>query len=435
MVEQRLPIFVGQPEEQFGTSDAVILLPHRLRVVDLKYGRGVQVYASTPRYEFERNEDGSTTPVEVGRDPNEQLMLYALGALDEFSMLADFDDVELVIHQPRLNHVDTHVVTVAELREFEQQALAAARSAIAVAASVEDGYKMVLQDLAPGDKQCQFCKAKGHCPALRDKVLALVAGDFNTPEHDLYQDGDPGVPDAICDGNGQVALGLCKRCGKAECELDGPCSSPEPMIDKLKRGEVAVTITEAERILAAAYGVAPKAVDFVQRDSAEPGLSSFIVRKPTLVPALADPEARVGDLAAEQLAMCMEAVDLVEGWAKAVRAEVERRLVNGGDVPGFKLVEGRKGARAWSDPNAAEALFKTFRLKQDQMYDFTLISPTTAEKLAADGLIGKKQWPKAQALITQSSGKPSVAPASDKRPAIPRAADDFNQPDDVSDLL
>jgi hypothetical protein len=69
------------------------------------------------------------------------------------------------------------------------------------------------------------------------------------------------------------------------------------------------------------------------------------------------------------------------------------------------------------------------------MYDFTLISPTTAEKLAADGLIGKKQWPKAQALITQSSGKPSVAPASDKRPAIPRAADDFNQPDDVSDLL
>lgn len=41
--------------------------------------------------------------------------------------------------------------------------------------------------------------------------------------HDLYETGDPGAPDQIKDGNGEVVLGLCKRCGKAEVDLDGPC--------------------------------------------------------------------------------------------------------------------------------------------------------------------------------------------------------------------
>jgi hypothetical protein len=41
--------------------------------------------------------------------------------------------------------------------------------------------------------------------------------------HDLYKDGDPKIPKQVLDRNGQVVLGLCKRCGKAECELDQPC--------------------------------------------------------------------------------------------------------------------------------------------------------------------------------------------------------------------
>jgi len=59
------------------------------------------------------------------------------------------------------------------------------------------------------------------------------------------------------------------------------------------------------------------------------------------------------------------------------------------------------------------------------MYDFSLISPTSAEKLLK---AKPKRWSKAQELITQADGKPSVAPESDKRPAlvITPAADDFN---------
>ena len=67
------------------------------------------------------------------------------------------------------------------------------------------------------------------------------------------------------------------------------------------------------------------------------------------------------------------------------------------------------------------------RLKQEQMYDLKLISPTTAEKLHSTGAIGPRQWPKLQGLITQADGAPSVAPDADKRPAlaVSATADEF----------
>lgn len=127
------------------------------------------------------------------------------------------------------------------------------------------------------------------------------------------------------------------------------------------------------------------------------------------------------------LAEAMAKVDLIESWCKAVRGEVERRLLEGKEVEGYKLVQGRRGARAWANPEEAEATLKGMRLKQEVMYDFKLISPTTADKLAKAGTIGKRQWPKVEALITQADGGPSVAPASDKRPAMLVAVtpDDF----------
>jgi Protein of unknown function (DUF2800) len=110
--------------------------------------------------------------------------------------------------------------------------------------------------------------------------------------------------------------------------------------------------------------------------------------------------------------------DLFEALFKEARGELERRLLAGEPSEKFKLVEGRRGSRKWSDEKAAEETLKAMRVKHDQMYDYSVISPTSAEKLAKAEVIGPRQWPKLQALITQSDGKPSVAPASDKRPAI-----------------
>jgi hypothetical protein len=92
---------------------------------------------------------------------------------------------------------------------------------------------------------------------------------------------------------------------------------------------------------------------------------------------------------------------------------------------------------------------KSMRLKREDMYDFKLISPTSAEKLAPkydkDGnlklgqeatVIGHKQWLKLKEEIRQADGSPSVAPESDKRPAlvITPVADDFDVVDEGEDL-
>ena len=133
------------------------------------------------------------------------------------------------------------------------------------------------------------------------------------------------------------------------------------------------------------------------------------------------------------LGASMAKADLIEDWLKAVRAEVERRLLAGGSVPGYKLVQGKQGNRAWRDAAEAEALLKSFRLKEAEMYDFKLISPTAAEKVLAES---PKRWVKAQAIISRSAGKPSVAPLKDKRPAleITPVVDDFADVSVADDL-
>lgn len=118
------------------------------------------------------------------------------------------------------------------------------------------------------------------------------------------------------------------------------------------------------------------------------------------------------------ISTALSKVDMIEDWCKAIRAEAERRLLAGEKVPGFKVVAGKKGNRQWADAKAAEETLKTMRVKLEDMYDFKLISPTTAEKLAKAGTIGPRQWPKLQGLITQNDGKPHVAPESDPRQAL-----------------
>ena len=117
----------------------------------------------------------------------------------------------------------------------------------------------------------------------------------------------------------------------------------------------------------------------------------------------------------DRLAQAMEKVGLLEDFTKAIRAETERRLLAGHPVPGFKLVEGRKGARKWTSDEEAEAVLKSMRLKTDEMYDYSVKSPTSIEKVLKDN---PRRWTKLQELISRSDGKPSVAPESDKRPAL-----------------
>lgn len=111
----------------------------------------------------------------------------------------------------------------------------------------------------------------------------------------------------------------------------------------------------------------------------------------------------------------MKAIDMIQTWCTAVRAEVEHRLLVGTKVPGYKIVEGKQGNRKWIDTDEVEELMKKMRIKQQDMYDFSIISPTQAQKLLKKN---EKQWKKLQTHITRTDGKPSVAEESDSRPAM-----------------
>ena len=86
----------------------------------------------------------------------------------------------------------------------------------------------------------------------RDAIKETLA----QPEHDLYTDADKDKPNAICDRNGQVALAMCKTCGKAEIELDEPCVKPP------QRTWVGLTPQERDEINEQVYGAVPHHVAF-----------------------------------------------------------------------------------------------------------------------------------------------------------------------------
>lgn len=349
--EQVLPIsqFTGE-DGATGTCDMVIVKGKELWVRDLKFGRGVQVFA----------------------EGNEQLLIYGGAALDEFDVLGEVEKLVMCIDQPRLNHFDKWELSVEEARNrlFEIQ-----QTAMHILDSPDE------LKAAPGEKQCRFCKASATCKERTEHTLELIVGEF--------------------------------------VDLD--------------KGFVEVSIEQAEKLLAHSFGVKPAAVDFEFRDD---HCCSFLVKKPSIRPSLEAATEAVATADDERLATLMDAADMIEGFAKAVRAEVERRLLAGSFTDArYKLVEGRQGARAWTDEAEAEAAMKAMRLKTDEMYDRKVISPTSAEKLLADS--NKRKWAKLQPLITRSDGKPSVAPASDKRPALSMAiAEQFEElPAEVETLL
>lgn len=292
LVEKRVGIghLTGE-EGAGGTSDAIIIKGGEIIIIDLKYGMGVRVDA----------------------DANPQLMIYALGALNEYDLVGDFDTVTMVIHQPRLNHVSEYSIPVEQLLTFADDVRKSANNVRSPDA-----------DLVPGEKQCKFCKAKASCPALRAEMAEVVGG----------------------------------------------------------------------------------AAD----------LSDF---------ADMVPQEITSETSDNYLPVALSKVELVEQWCKAVRAEAERRLLAGQPVTGYKLVAGRAGNRDWKDTKAVEEMMKkTFRMRDDQVYDFKLISPTKAEKVFKEN---PKRWANLQEQIVRSEGKPSVAPATDKRPemVVKPVMDDF----------
>lgn len=302
---------------------------------------------------------------------NEQLLMYADAFLEEFDILGEVQDIHLHILQPRLDHFDEWVLTKAELAEEIAKLHTTAVKILAVAGDEE---AIAMLPAVAGDKQCKFCKVKATCEEYREFVLGAIEGEFENLDE---------VPDTFV---------------------------------TLDKGFIQVSMGQVEKLLAQSFGVTAKAVDLDWEGNSEHE-PRFLIKKPNIMPSLEEAEARIALGSDERLASLMDAADMIEGYARAVRAEVERRLLNGSFTDGrYKLVEGRQGNRAWRNEEEAEKTLKSMRLKVDQMYDFKLISPTTAEKVLEVAF--PRKWAKLQDMIHRADGKPSVAHVSDKRPAL-----------------
>lgn len=113
------------------------------------------------------------------------------------------------------------------------------------------------------------------------------------------------------------------------------------------------------------------------------------------------------------LSLRARAIPIIESWIKAVRGKVESLLFAGVSVPDWKLVEGKAGHRKWVDEDEAVKAMKKLKLKTDQIYTKSVISPAQVENL-----LEPAQFSTLAEQIKQAKGATSVAPASDKRPAI-----------------
>lgn len=155
-LERRVNITDYAPDS-FGSVDVILVSDKTIHIIDLKYGAGVKVTA----------------------DHNEQMMMYALGALKDLGALkAAVSDrvtnIRMTIAQVRLDHYDTFEMSKGELLDWAEKVLKPAGKA-----AIQGKGKQVI------GSWCGFCPVKAQCRAQRDAILA----DFDEkPEPLLLSD-------------------------------------------------------------------------------------------------------------------------------------------------------------------------------------------------------------------------------------------------------
>ena len=108
------------------------------------------------------------------------------------------------------------------------------------------------------------------------------------------------------------------------------------------------------------------------------------------------------ELTPEQLVAEYEKLPLLRQHIDKVEKAMAAALHSGKKVPGYKLVEGRPGNRAWKDVE------KVAELYGDKLTKEVLMTPTEAVKVIPEEEL--------KDFITRKPGAPCVATADDKRP-------------------
>lgn len=275
LLEQRVDFSPWVPDG-FGTCDCILIQDKTLTIVDYKYGQGVPVSAKG----------------------NPQMMLYALGALNDFGIAYDIDTIEMHIFQPRIDNISPDCITVDELTAWAEKTV---KPVAAKAAKGKGGYQ--------AGSWCKFCPHAGRCRALT-KV----------------------------------------------------CS------------------------------------EYVETHGMR-------VSVPVLAP--------------HEVAEVLQMEGLVSLWLKRVKSQALTTLLDGGEIPGFKVVEGKLGNRKWTDELQVAEVLKTAGYGLDDITETKLLSPAQMDKS-----IGKKKAAELlESYISRSPGAPTIVPETDKRPVYDRMAE------------
>ena len=130
-------------------------------------------------------------------------------------------------------------------------------------------------------------------------------------------------------------------------------------------------------------------------------------------------------LAPHEVAEVLQMEPLIALWLNRVKAQAMTTLLDGGEIPGWKVVEGKLGNRKWTDElQVLQALTDAGYARED-VTETKLLSPA-----AMDKAIGKKKAAELlTSLIDRAPGAPTIAPETDKRPVYNRA-DEFENLED-----
>ena len=126
-------------------------------------------------------------------------------------------------------------------------------------------------------------------------------------------------------------------------------------------------------------------------------------------------------LAPHEVADVLRMEPMVTLWLKKVKEQALTTLMNGEELPGYKLVEGKLGNRKWKDEGEVAATLAPLYSKEEYT-ETRLLSPSQMDKA-----IGKKRVAELlEGLIERAPGAPTIAPITDKRPAYDRLAEAQN---------
>ena len=282
-VEQRVNISPWCPiPEQFGTCDHAAAQHRKLVITDLKYGR-----------------------VYVEPDQNKQLIMYALGFINEWDWLYDFDEVVIRIAQPRIDNFGVWVTSKAEL--------------LAIGEKIKARFAMALQKnppFGPSEKACRFCKVQYKCEAnakflYHDRIMLLDEdGENELPTEELglmddaelaalwlrkpmYEARMRAVEDYLHtkNGNGEFLPGLKVVAGKKSRFFTSQIDAELLLLD---------AGVKPEKMYSEPEFVSPNQAEKLLRGEAKKKLQSFIGSKPGK-PCLVSADDKRKDLTVQSL--------------------------------------------------------------------------------------------------------------------------------------